>query len=59
MERGGTVLLVKDEEKVLKMAAAMLKCQGFAVLQARDGAEAVEMFRRHQDEIRSFQPYHA
>ena len=51
MERGGTVLLVEDEEMVRNMAAAMLKRLGFSVLEAKDGVEAVEVFRKHQDEI--------
>jgi CheY-like chemotaxis protein len=34
------------------MAAAMLTRLGFAVLEAKDGVEAVELFRQYQDEIR-------
>jgi len=34
------------------MAAAMLKRLGFAVMKAKDGIEAVELFRQHRDEIR-------
>ena len=34
------------------MATAMLTRQGFTVLTAKDGIEALEVFRRHQDEIR-------
>ncbi|MHB8772483.1 MAG: nuclear transport factor 2 family protein [Syntrophales bacterium] len=49
---GGTVLLVEDEEMVRDTAAAMLEHLGFSVLSARDGIEAVELFRRHEDEIR-------
>ncbi len=52
MERGGTVLLVEDEEMVRNMAAAMLKRLGFTVLEAKDGVEAVEVFRQRQNEIR-------
>ena len=34
------------------MVKKMLTRLGFTVLEARDGVEAVEVFRRHQDEIR-------
>ena len=52
IEGGGTVLLVEDEEMVRNMAATMLTRLGFTVLEAKDGVEAVEVFRQHQDEIR-------
>ena len=52
MESGSTVLLVEDEEMVRNMARFMLNRLNFAVLEARDGAEAVEMFRQHMNEIR-------
>lgn len=52
MELGGTVLLIDDEEMVRGMAAAMLKRLGFSVLEAKDGVEAVKMFRQRRDEIR-------
>ena len=48
---GGTVLLVEDEECVRKMTAVMLDSFGFTVLQAKDGIEAVEIFRQRKDEI--------
>ena len=51
MEMGGTVLLVEDEEMVRNMATAMLKRLGFTVLEAKDGIEAVDLFRQHQNEI--------
>jgi len=51
-EGGGTVLLVDDDEMVREMAAAMLTRLGFTVLEAKDGIEAVEVFRQRQDEIR-------
>jgi PAS domain S-box-containing protein len=49
---GGTILLVDDEEMLRDMAAALLKRLGFSVLAAKDGVEAVEIFRQQQDEIR-------
>jgi CheY-like chemotaxis protein len=50
--RDGTVLLVDDEGMLLDMAAAMLTRLGFTVLAAKDGVEALELFRQHRDEIR-------
>ncbi len=49
---GATVLLVDDEDTVRSTAATMLTRLGFAVRVARDGVEAVEVFRSHQAEIR-------
>ncbi len=49
---GGTVLLVEDEQTVRKIVATMLTRLGFTVIETRDGMEAVEVFRRRQDEIR-------
>ena len=49
--RGGTVLLVEDEEGVRKMTGIALVKSGFKVLQARNGVEAVEIFGQHRDEI--------
>ena len=51
IEKGSTVLLVEDDAMVREMAAAMLKHLGFAVIEAKDGVEAVEMFRQRQNEI--------
>jgi PAS domain S-box-containing protein len=47
----GTILLVDDEEPVLDVGSMMLEKVGFNVRTARDGREAVEVFRQHRDEI--------
>ena len=52
MERGGTALLVEDEQMVREVTVGMLSHMGFTVLEAKDGVEAVEVFREHKDEIR-------
>ncbi len=52
IESGGAVLLVEDEEPVRNVARIMLTRLGYAVLEAKDGAEAVEIFKQHQDDIR-------
>jgi two-component system cell cycle sensor histidine kinase/response regulator CckA len=52
MKGVGTVLLIEAEQMVRGLAAAMLTHLGFAVLEARDGTEALSLFRQHRDEIR-------
>ena len=47
----GTVLLVEDEPFVRQVVAKALASVGFAVLVAKDGEEAVELFRQRQAEI--------
>ena len=49
---GGTVLLVEDEVTVRRITCAMLTLSGFTVLEAKDGIEAMELFRQHKDAIR-------
>jgi CheY-like chemotaxis protein len=51
MTGGVTLLLVEDEEIVRNMAAEMIKRLGYSVIEARDGIEAMEVFRHHQNEI--------
>jgi PAS domain S-box-containing protein len=52
IDGGGTVLLVEDEPMVRKVGESALTSLGFAVLLAKDGVEAVEVFRQHRDEVR-------
>jgi PAS domain S-box-containing protein len=47
----GLVLLVEDEPTLRKMAGIMLEHLGCEVITARDGAEALEVFRKHQDHV--------
>ena len=47
----GTILLVDDEESVLKIAKRMLEMIGFSVITASDGKQAIEIFTDRQDEI--------
>jgi PAS domain S-box-containing protein len=47
----GTVLLVDDEDSVRSVGKRMLVRAGFDVLLARDGKEALELFRQRADEI--------
>ncbi len=51
--RGGTetVLLVDDDESIRRLLEQTLMDLGYTVLVARDGEEAVEVFRRNRDRI--------
>jgi PAS domain S-box-containing protein len=51
--RGGneTILLTEDEEPVRNMMEQTLKSYGYRVLVARDGEEAVDIFRLQEKEI--------
>ena len=44
MHDSSTILLVADEDSIQKLLAYPLERDGFRVLQARDGAEALELF---------------
>ena len=46
-----TILLTEDEESVRNMMEQTLKSYGYRVLAARDGEEAVDIFRRQGKEI--------
>ena len=46
-----TVLLVDDEEMVLSLGVLMLKRLGFQVLQAREGTEALEVYKKNAESV--------
>lgn len=46
-----TILLVEDEEALRDLGVTFLEAEGYRVLAAADGVEAVEMFEAHRDEI--------
>ena len=50
-ERGRTIMLVEDEDMIRGLGILMLEGDGFRVLAAKDGVEAVEMFAEHKNEI--------
>ena len=52
IEEGGTVLIVDDEEILLKVCGTMVRRIGFDVLTAARGHEALEIFREHAGKIR-------
>ena len=47
----GTVLFADDEDTVLAVGRRMLEHLGFTVLQARDGKEAVDIFRKNAEDL--------
>lgn len=51
--RGGseTILLAEDEESIRTLAERILKDLGYTVLLARNGEEAVDLFRKHGEKI--------
>lgn len=46
-----TILLVEDEDMLRELGVSILESEGFRVLAARDGVEAVAMFESHGREI--------
>jgi CheY-like chemotaxis protein len=49
---GGTALVVEDNDTVRTLTVAMLTRLGYTVLAAKDGVDAVAVFREHIGEIR-------
>jgi CheY-like chemotaxis protein len=46
-----TILLAEDNMDVRKLAVRVLEKGGYKVLVAADGEEAVEVFKKHADEV--------
>jgi CheY-like chemotaxis protein len=46
-----TILLVEDEDMLRELGISILESEGFHVLAAKDGVEAVALFETHSDEI--------
>ncbi|MFC1814334.1 ATP-binding protein [Thermodesulfobacteriota bacterium] len=46
-----TILLVDDEELVIEVVAEMLKNLGYSVLEAKNGNEAVKIYRENKERI--------
>jgi PAS domain S-box-containing protein len=51
--RGGaeTILLAEDDENLIQLTAGVLEQMGYTVIQAHDGAEAVQKFQENRDKI--------
>jgi PAS domain S-box-containing protein len=50
-EASRTIMLVEDEELLRDLGVMMMEADGYRVLSAKDGLEAVEIFESHADEI--------
>jgi len=48
---GETILLVEDEETLLTLLQTLLEENGYRVIVAKDGQEAVDLFRHHRHRI--------
>lgn len=48
---GELILVAEDSEEVMKAIKTMLTTFGYRVLEAKNGTEAVELFRAHKDDI--------
>jgi CheY-like chemotaxis protein len=48
---GGTILVAEDSDGVLALAERILRKEGYEVLTARDGIEALEVARAHDGDI--------
>lgn len=46
-----TLLIVEDEDTLLQTITVLLSGHGYTIISARDGFEAVEMFKKHKNEI--------
>ena len=51
IEGSETILLVDDEETVLDLGAQMLEQLGYTVIEAKGGAEAIEIYQTRRDDI--------
>jgi len=47
----GTILIVDDDENIRLVTSAMMEDMGLKAMSARNGLEALGMYRRHQDQI--------
>ncbi len=51
LEGTETILLVDDEQIIIDVAVQILKKMGYKVIVARDGKEAIGIYRQHQKQI--------
>jgi len=46
-----TILFVEDEATLMNLVKSYLESRGYSVLAAGDGADAVELYKKHKDDI--------
>lgn len=51
VNRGGTILLVEDEDSIREMTSMYLTANGYRVIEAEDGAQAVMLWEKHEGDI--------
>ncbi|HUC98440.1 MAG TPA: MASE1 domain-containing protein, partial [Candidatus Polarisedimenticolaceae bacterium] len=51
IHKGATVLLAEDEQGMARLLENSLQHEGYHVLAAKDGAEAIDVYERHRNEI--------
>ena len=51
IEASETILLVEDEEVIVELGRDLLEALGYRVLTARDGREAIEIYKDNKDRI--------
>jgi CheY-like chemotaxis protein len=51
--RGELVLVVDDEQYILKLARHILEAHGYRMIAASDGREALDLFARHKSGVRA------
>lgn len=49
--KGETILLAEDEDQLRDIAVLFLEDAGYRVLTARDGEEAIEVYKQHENDI--------
>ena len=55
METGETILVVEDEAKIAEVLISYLEREGFSVVCATDGEEALRLFAVHAPNTRGVQ----
>jgi nitrogen-specific signal transduction histidine kinase/ActR/RegA family two-component response regulator len=50
-DQRGTVLVVEDEEAMVRLLNDVLRQSGYRVMVAMDGEEAIDLFHRHKEKI--------
>ena len=50
-ESAGTILLVEDEDSLRRVLKDLLEMEGYAIVEARDGAEAMEQVDRYNPDL--------
>ncbi len=50
-DKPGTILIADDDEIVLMVGKKMLERMGFNVLTAKDGAEAINVYKKNKNDI--------